>query len=298
MEGPKSAATWGCSNGRSSGPWTSLLQEARTGSMLAVMLEQSALDQENGPGFYSQPSAEPACGHIPEPCFDAHRCPSSVCPPSRTRGGWPLPWLTSRKWIHWRQSAKRLALTAPKQKATPPNAKATESTKEGEGVTRKQLRAKKWAEQRSEPGSLGLGDTCSRCPSFPRGAEASTITFWSWAASLPRLLLATRTAFARFLSSTFKICLGSEKAPPTALFPLPVPKPGCFDAGNPKLSSKSSARKGLRDVLLARLLHITVMAFNFLHSDGKPVPLESLRRQPSQVQLEMTGRPRGPALSE
>ena len=130
----------------------------------------------------------------------------------------------------------------------------------------------------------------SEMPTFPRGAASAKVSFWSWAASLLRLLLATRTAFARFLLQTFKLSLGAEIAPPTALFPIPVPCPGCFGAGVPVFSSRRNPSSALRAVLLDRLLHITCMALNFLHSDGKPVPLESLRRQPNQAQLDMTGR--------
>ncbi|OLP75869.1 hypothetical protein AK812_SmicGene44271, partial [Symbiodinium microadriaticum] len=183
-----------------------------------------------------------------------------------------------------------------------------------ENLSRKQLRAKKWAESRAKaplvvpvrsstkqpvlnPSKDALNSSSaaalhanSEMPTFPRGAASAKVSFWSWAASLLRLLLATRTAFARFLLQTFKLSLGAEIAPPTALFPIPVPCPGCFGAGVPVFSSRRNPSSALRAVLLDRLLHITCMALNFLHSDGKPVPLESLRRQPNQAQLDMTGR--------
>ena len=67
-------------------------------------------------------------------------------------------------------------------------------------------------------------------PCFPAGTVEKT-DFWAWAAALPRLLLAGRTSFSRFLAGTFALRPGTVTCQPTTLYPLPIPRPGCFDAG-------------------------------------------------------------------
>ena len=79
--------------------------------------------------------------------------------------------------------------------------------------------------------------------------------------------------------------LGSSPAPCTsagktlpplpALFPLPVPRPGVFDRDDP-----SHGKVG-RGLLLSRVLHVTVMALNFLHADLRPIPTHVLQKPPS-----------------
>ena len=67
-----------------------------------------------------------------------------------------------------------------------------------------------------------LGREESRGPKAFRGK----LSLFKWAAALPRLLLATRTSFARFLKSSFSVTTHSDNLPPnTALFPGSA---GCF----------------------------------------------------------------------
>ncbi|CAE7778977.1 unnamed protein product [Symbiodinium sp. CCMP2592] len=103
------------------------------------------------------------------------------------------------------------------------------------------------------------------------------IDFWAWAAALPRLLLATKTAFARFFAGTMHL-RREDHSPSAALFPLPLPRPGAFgreDSGHAKVS---------RQVLLDRVLHMCVMALNFMHSNLRPIPAHVLQKPPSPCQ--------------
>ena len=129
----------------------------------------------------------------------------------------------------------------------------------------------------------------SRPKSFAAGTFDRKTDFWAWAAALPRLILATRTSFSRFLASTFPLRPGSVTGHPTALFPLPIPKPGCFDAGkDPEATPRSLSLR--RRLLLDRVLHVVVMGLNFLHSNFRHVPAHVLQRLPSPCQLQVFDR--------
>ncbi|CAE7627177.1 unnamed protein product [Symbiodinium sp. CCMP2456] len=126
--------------------------------------------------------------------------------------------------------------------------------------------------------SGGLGRSA---PVTDESLFAATFDFWSWAAALPRLLLASRTAFARFLAGTLHL-QRDDNPPPTALFPLPIPRPGCFG---------KDVRGGARQqVLLDRVLHVTVAALNFLHANCRPIPLHCLQKPPSSSQISIFDR--------
>ncbi|CAE7488234.1 unnamed protein product [Symbiodinium sp. CCMP2456] len=60
----------------------------------------------------------------------------------------------------------------------------------------------------------------------------SEFDFWSWAAALPRLVLSSRTSFAKFLRTSFCIRERGETALDTALVPLPVPDVSVFGPGS------------------------------------------------------------------
>ena len=122
----------------------------------------------------------------------------------------------------------------------------------------------------------------------------SEFDFWSWASALPRLILQTRTAYARFLRTSFGIRERSHQAPDTAVYPLPVPDLSVFLAGSPHSGSPGKALSaGMKEALIAKVLHVVVMSLNYLHSDLRHVPVSSLRRQPNTTQLQIFARLRG-----
>ena len=116
----------------------------------------------------------------------------------------------------------------------------------------------------------------------------ATYSFWDWAASLPRLLLASRTRFSSFFSHACSL----QRAPPglggspsTALFPLPVPFTGLFSKG-----SRGSNRAQNHLLLIRRVTFIVVLALDFVHSGGCYIPSDVLRRQPSPAQASALDR--------
>ena len=56
------------------------------------------------------------------------------------------------------------------------------------------------------------------------------------------------------------------------------------------MDSPKGSGSALRELLLSRLLHISVMALNYLHATFRHVPYESLQRHPNQAQLCVYGR--------
>ena len=105
-----------------------------------------------------------------------------------------------------------------------------------------------------------------------------TITFRSLAASLPRWILATRAKFAAYLAKTFHLQCG-DSVPSTVVFPLPLADFGIFKGGTPRLSK----RRWLT-VIRKRLLHIVIVALNYLHDGFRGGDVRLIGRRPNAVQ--------------
>ena len=110
----------------------------------------------------------------------------------------------------------------------------------------------------------------------------SEFSFRLFASSLVRRVLKSGTGFAHFVSTALPLHRDSSLPVATALFPLPLP------------SGLASGRSRKRRRTLAQhvsvVVAVVVLALNFLHSEGKPVPPEALRRPPSAVQASALGR--------
>lgn len=89
-----------------------------------------------------------------------------------------------------------------------------------------------------------------------------------------------RTSFSAFLARSFHAKRrGSSSA--SATFPIPVPRLGLFCAQRaPKLSSRKWS-----SLCTQRVLHVIIMALNFLHGGMKSVPTSLLGRRPNQTHL-------------
>ena len=108
----------------------------------------------------------------------------------------------------------------------------------------------------------------------------ATLSFREWAAALPRWIWKSRSPFAAWLASTFHSPASRwGTAPPSATFPLPLPFLGLFEGSGPRLSKVSWRRLRLR-----RVLHILVLALNFVHEGLRFTPSELLWRVPNAHQ--------------
>ena len=105
-----------------------------------------------------------------------------------------------------------------------------------------------------------------------------SITFQSLAASLPRWILATRARFAAYLAKTFHLQCG-DSVPSTVVFPLPLADLGLFRGG----ASRLSKRRWLT-LVRKRLLHIIIVALNYLHDGFHGGDVALLGRRPNEIQ--------------
>ena len=104
-----------------------------------------------------------------------------------------------------------------------------------------------------------------------------TMTFVRWATCLPRWVLATRNDYAWHLARSFSVKWHGS-AMRSAVFPLPVPFPGCFDGGGPWLS-----RSRMKVLAQKKVVHLIVVALNFMHLRRFATDFE-LRRFPNRAQ--------------
>ena len=106
------------------------------------------------------------------------------------------------------------------------------------------------------------------------------VPFTKWVRMHVRRLLSTRTSFSYFLLKSISNCRGRSSTASTALFPIPVP----FDDiwGRPM---KRMNRRRREEVARRQLVHLAVMALNFMHSTAPLSCLDLLWRRPSSLHL-------------
>ena len=106
------------------------------------------------------------------------------------------------------------------------------------------------------------------------------VPFTKWVRMHVRRLLSTRTSFSYFLLKSISNCRGRSSTASTALFPIPIP----FDDiwGRPM---KRMNRRRREEVARRQLVHLAVMALNFMHSTAPLSCLDLLWRRPSSLHL-------------
>ncbi|CAE7480612.1 unnamed protein product, partial [Symbiodinium microadriaticum] len=114
--------------------------------------------------------------------------------------------------------------------------------------------------------------------------------------SQPSGLLCWEKRRSPFPRTSFGIRERSHQAPDTAVYPLPVPDLSVFLAGSPHSGSPGKALSaGMKEALIAKVLHVVVMSLNYLHSDLRHVPVspEALRPyrdvEPSRLKISGDG---------
>ena len=139
-----------------------------------------------------------------------------------------------------------------------------------QGRKRKTKKYKPTAQRGNSDGRPGNGVDSEELP--------QSISFRCLAASIPRWILATRTRFACYLSRTFHIQCGSA-TPSSVVFPLPLADFNLFAGGGPKLSSRR-----WMTLLRKRLLHVLIVALNYLHDGFRGADISLLGRRPNSMQ--------------
>lgn len=108
----------------------------------------------------------------------------------------------------------------------------------------------------------------------------SEVPFTKWVHQHVRRLLAARTPFSYFLLKSISSCRGGRYAASTALFPIPVPFDDVWNGAPQRISKEKRIRNARR-----KLVHIAVMALNYLHSTAPLSSVELLWRRPSALHL-------------
>eukprot|EP00438_Fugacium_kawagutii_P029195 Skav203076 [mRNA] locus=scaffold2182:29521:36002:+ [translate_table: standard] len=129
-----------------------------------------------------------------------------------------------------------------------------------------------------EEGETDLGDEFN-------AASESGVPIPIWVESHVRRILASRTTFSLYLLRSITLCRQGDEALATALFPIPIPFYGIWDGGLKRMNSAARSLRARR-----KLLHVAVMALNFLHDRAPLCSLGLLRRRPSRHHLSVYAR--------
>ena len=109
--------------------------------------------------------------------------------------------------------------------------------------------------------------------------DSFSFSFAEWCMSITRWALRSRTSFGHFLSTTLSLSRDGPLAPPTALFPLPLPVERPY-AECPDGRVGCTVQKAALD----RGLHVIICALNFMYWSRSCPPTDLIRRQPNEVQ--------------
>ena len=109
--------------------------------------------------------------------------------------------------------------------------------------------------------------------------DSFSFSFAEWCMSITRWALRSRTSFGHFLSTTLSLSRDGPLAPPTALFPLPLPVERPY-------AECPDGRVGctVQEAALDRGLHVVICALNFMYWSRSCPPTDLIRRQPNEVQ--------------
>ena len=143
-----------------------------------------------------------------------------------------------------------------------------------------------WRRQRAPFATIAAQDSVSSTEAgeqFPKGEDLMTFSFSfaTWCMSLTRWALKSRTGFGHYLSTTLSLTRDGPDAPPTALFPLPMPVSRPYAECPEKLAGSTA-----EDFALDRALHVMISALNYMYWSRSSPPLELIRRQPNEIQSE------------
>eukprot|EP00438_Fugacium_kawagutii_P016043 Skav232582 [mRNA] locus=scaffold932:80382:86688:- [translate_table: standard] len=116
-------------------------------------------------------------------------------------------------------------------------------------------------------------------------ASLEAVPISTWAERQVRRLLASRTSFSLYLLRSITLCRHEGTSVATALFPIPIPFYDIWDGGPKKMNKAARNLRARR-----KLLHVAVMALNFLHDRAPLSCLGLLRRKPARHHHEVYAR--------
>lgn len=145
-------------------------------------------------------------------------------------------------------------------------------------------------------GTFGLSHDSSAGGAFKDqrirlGKEADNVRplhlpFACWPEEIVRYLKGSGTPFAHFVFRAFHCCRGVRRdASPDALFPIPLPLDGAWGRIPDGLSKDRRLRLAYR-----RMVHLCVIALNFLHHRAPFSSLSTMRRCPGTKHVQVYAR--------
>ena len=115
---------------------------------------------------------------------------------------------------------------------------------------------------------------------FPENLKQEGVPICAWVEIQVRRILASRTTYSLYLLRSITLCReGRDDILSTALFPIPFAFEGIWQGDLKKMNSTARSLKAMR-----KMLHVAIMALNFLHERS---PLGLLRRRPSQTHRQV-----------
>ena len=126
-----------------------------------------------------------------------------------------------------------------------------------------------WPDPEGQKGSHAPG------PEFD-AASLEGVPISVWTNGHIRRVLRSRTTFSLYLLRSFTLCRERSNSLATALFPIPAPFLGVWDSGLKKMNAAARRLAAKR-----KLLHVAVMALNFMHDRAPLKSLGLLQRRPA-----------------
>ena len=124
---------------------------------------------------------------------------------------------------------------------------------------------------------LTEGHQCSSAPGPEFDATSlEGVPISAWTNGHIRRILSSRTSFSLYLLRSFTLCRERSHSLATALFPIPSPFLGLWDCGLKKMNAAARRLAAKR-----KLLHVAVMALNFMHDRAPLNSLGLLQRRPA-----------------
>ena len=136
------------------------------------------------------------------------------------------------------------------------------------------------------PSELSREERAFRIQDVPRGPGLGPLFFDAWVLSMLKNVISSRTAFGAYVSKVLSSCRDRSTLPvSTALFPIPLPLGDVWRVGPMKLGVSRRRRRAMK-----RLVHLIIMALNYVYSHSPFGDFKMIWRQPSPLHLQVYAR--------
>ena len=116
-----------------------------------------------------------------------------------------------------------------------------------------------------------------------KGLTSRSISLHAWSWGIVRKILCSKTQLAFFVRTCIRGCSVSPfEEVSSALFPIPLPRDGLWRDGPRRLGVQRRKKEAVK-----RIVHIIVMALNFLHGGRSPSDALLTRRRPGPLHLRV-----------